>query len=379
MNADLRELVQSILRKDSLDDCPVSELQQLARKYPFFAASHLLLARKLSDQKGDTSGLDYPGSGIYFTDPLWIEQMIHQKGDATITAKQKSSFDEAPQIVQVDDDPVAIADAIEELPTIELANEIVPVMDDQYLHTNTVETKQIEEPVNEIEPVEAAQEAIIIEEHTETVTIEDPLVEEPIPVVQQPVKVQEMEEAATHEPVIQQHFTPVVSLPDSNPPVEELHSNYDEDEVIEEEPNGPEISIPQLRIEPIDPKTAELSFQPYHTVDYFGALGIKAKDDEKPKDKFGQQLKSFTEWLKVLKKAPVPEAATANNPLAEEKVEQMAQTSVSGREVVTEAMAEVWEKQGNHAKAVEIYRKLSLLNPSKSAYFATLIEQLKQS
>jgi hypothetical protein len=42
-------------------------------------------------------------------------------------------------------------------------------------------------------------------------------------------------------------------------------------------------------------------------------------------------------------------------------------------------MAEVWIKQGNKEKAIEIYNKLSLLNPDKSAYFASLAEQLKNS
>jgi hypothetical protein len=42
-------------------------------------------------------------------------------------------------------------------------------------------------------------------------------------------------------------------------------------------------------------------------------------------------------------------------------------------------MAEVWVKQGNTSKAIEVYNKLSLLNPSKRAYFATKIENLKRS
>jgi hypothetical protein len=40
-------------------------------------------------------------------------------------------------------------------------------------------------------------------------------------------------------------------------------------------------------------------------------------------------------------------------------------------------MAEVLAAQGKKAKAREIYRKLSLLNPAKNAYFATKIDQLK--
>jgi hypothetical protein len=40
-------------------------------------------------------------------------------------------------------------------------------------------------------------------------------------------------------------------------------------------------------------------------------------------------------------------------------------------------MAEVWERQGNREKAMEVYNKLSLLNPSKRAYFAAKIDSLK--
>jgi hypothetical protein len=56
---------------------------------------------------------------------------------------------------------------------------------------------------------------------------------------------------------------------------------------------------------------------------------------------------------------------------------QNATSSIEEKEVLTEAMAEVWLKQGNKPKAAEIYYKLSLLNPSKSAYFAAKIDQLK--
>ena len=63
---------------------------------------------------------------------------------------------------------------------------------------------------------------------------------------------------------------------------------------------------------------------------------------------------------------------------SEEKVVQLASQSLDDRNVATEAMAEVWIKQGQPEKAAEIYEKLSLLNPSKSSYFASLIENLKK-
>ena len=123
----------------------------------------------------------------------------------------------------------------------------------------------------------------------------------------------------------------------------------------------------------------DLVFEPYHTVDYFASQGIKLSQEEIPKDKFGKQLKSFTEWLKTLKRLPATEVAKEIDTSAESKVQHLAEDSVHRSDVLTEAMAEVWIKQGNKEKAIETYNKLGLLNPSKKAYFAGLIENLKRS
>jgi tetratricopeptide (TPR) repeat protein len=102
------------------------------------------------------------------------------------------------------------------------------------------------------------------------------------------------------------------------------------------------------------------------------------KDEQKPTDRFGKQLRSFTDWLKTMKKLPVADISKNISPAAEQNVQKLAEHSLDNREVLTETMAEVWEKQGNHEKAVEIYEKLSLLDPSKSVYFAAKIEGLKK-
>jgi len=161
------------------------------------------------------------------------------------------------------------------------------------------------------------------------------------------------------------------------PAMQEL-KNEDSSAEAEAQSAEPIVVLPEFKIEPIDPSKAELKFEPYHTVDYFASQGIKYKEEEKPGDKFGQQLKSFTEWLKLLKQAPVS-AIVRNIPVnSEQKVEQLAGQSLEDREVVTETMAEVWIKQGNKTKAIDIYNKLSLLDPSKSPYFAAKIEELNK-
>jgi len=182
----------------------------------------------------------------------------------------------------------------------------------------------------------------------------------------------EMEIPVTHEEVVDQ--TKAENIDDIiTEPADEIVSEEQQEE------NQPELSVelPKFKFEPIDPSRAEITFEPYHTIDYFASQGIQAKEEEKPKDLLSRQLKSFTEWLKVMKRLPVTEIAAAVSATDEKKVEKMAETSINDREVLTEAMAEVWEKQGNKAKATEIYQKLSLLNPAKSSYFAAKIEQLK--
>jgi tetratricopeptide (TPR) repeat protein len=137
-----------------------------------------------------------------------------------------------------------------------------------------------------------------------------------------------------------------------------------------------EIMVSIANVQKEIPET-ELSFEPYHTIDYFASQGIKTVADEKPKDKFGQQLKSFTEWLRVMKKLPLTEIEKKIDTNAERQVEQLAEKSLTDDEVITETMAEVWLKQGDIEKAIEIYNKLSLLNPSKSDYFAAKIQEIK--
>lgn len=144
-------------------------------------------------------------------------------------------------------------------------------------------------------------------------------------------------------------------------------------------PSVAELTAPKSEEKPAGSLPDTLTFEPYHTVDYFASQGIRFKDEQKDKDKFSIQLRSFTDWLKTMKRIPASEIVPSTSVSEEKRVEQMAEVSISPREVVTETMAEVWEKQGNRDKAIHIYKKLSLLDPGKSAYFAAKIEQLKHS
>jgi hypothetical protein len=117
-------------------------------------------------------------------------------------------------------------------------------------------------------------------------------------------------------------------------------------------------------------KAMELSFEPYHTIDYFASQGIKV--DAKADDRLGKQLKSFTSWLKSMKRLPTTEDIPAGMPTV-----QIQDKSLEDIDVITEAMAAVLVKQGKKEQAIEIFKQLSLLHPEKSRYFAAQIEQIK--
>jgi hypothetical protein len=122
----------------------------------------------------------------------------------------------------------------------------------------------------------------------------------------------------------------------------------------------------------------EISFEPLHTVDYFASQGIKITEEPVTTDKLGNQMKSFTAWLKSMKKLH-PLQLEEQDIVTERRIQNSAEESNINTEVLTEAMAEVLIKQDKKEKAIEMYNKLSLINPSKSAYFATKIESIKSS
>jgi len=119
-----------------------------------------------------------------------------------------------------------------------------------------------------------------------------------------------------------------------------------------------------------------IAFEPLHTVDYFASQGIKISEEDLENDHLGKQVKSFTAWLKSMKRLH-PGQLPEQNEVIEKIIQASAEASNQNANVLTEAMAEVLIKQNKRGKAIEMYEKLSLMNPSKSAYFAAKIESLK--
>jgi tetratricopeptide (TPR) repeat protein len=378
MNNAINELVRSIVKKNSLAECSVSELQRLTTQYPYFGPVQFLLARKLKEENSSQYAKQSQKAILYFQDDLWFDYVTSSRLNEVVFSKNK---------VQAESLPVQPLMATKET-TAETVEKIEAVSEPVTNEMVVVEEEVVEGEL--VEPVIEPEEQISASVQEIQLGLVEPAGETAIEEVKQSEEISETSQPVIHEKAPVEYddgssYTPQPEIKlveeEKEQQVEPMASEEENSEEEEITPVNTDLPpLPAFKIEPFNPETAKLSFEPYHTVDYFASQGIKFREEEKPKDKFSQQLKSFTEWLKTLKKVPETtggSAPTATGP-EDKKVTQLAAHSLAEDAVVTEAMADVWEKQGNHEKAIETYRKLSLLNPSKSAYFAAKIDHLKQ-
>lgn len=313
-------LVRSIFQKESLDDCSLEELQAMARQYSYFTPVQFLLAEKLKTTDENLYKEQLRKLSLHFNNPLWLDYLLSSYKTEELSLPAKSEILETTR--------EKIIESMKE----NGSRETPVIIEEQEIQGSTKVNNAVTNSASE-----------------------------------------------SSEPIKDEIFGSAEKNGETTEFVGQTNTGAEIEDPAFAENNEVQIPIPPLPDLDQEPAETELSFQPYHTVDYFASQGIKFVPEEKPTDRFGRQLKSFTEWLKTMKRLPQTEASKITDIAPDKKVEQLAEHSIDESEVVTEAMAEVWIKQGNKEKAIETYNKLSLLNPDKSAYFASLAEQLKNS
>jgi len=90
----------------------------------------------------------------------------------------------------------------------------------------------------------------------------------------------------------------------------------------------------------------------------------------KSEDKFGSIKSEFARWLLEKDATTKPESQVIEKQKSEQPIKLK-------DEIVSESLAKIYENQGLIEEAIEMYRKLSLINPKKSTYFAEIIGNLK--
>jgi tetratricopeptide (TPR) repeat protein len=328
MQQHIQSIVQHFFQKSSLHDVAEDDLQQFTNDYPYAIIGQFLLAEKMRHDNQEAFHDQALRTSLYFNNPAWLYWQLqeHQEANleglkAAITMIDEPVAEEAKQVVAYTEpgtgDIIAIGNkAVETTPSI-------PLSDPAEQHKAAIDSQ----PAAETKAVAEQQGST---ESQSAITEQQPTTEN---------NTEKLEEAAPNSAV---SLAEAVSA-----------------------------TTPQ-------PVINEIGFDPYHTIDYFASQGIKLKLEELAKDKLGMQLKSFTEWLRSMKRiGPASINGAALDDSTQQAIQNIADTSIEGKDIVTEAMAEVWVKQGNYRKAISIYEKLSLQNPVKSPYFADRIQQLK--
>jgi hypothetical protein len=374
MNHPMQTTIQHLFQVTALEDVPRERLESFVEEYPFFGYGHYLLSRKLRAE----NSVEFTGTtaktSLYFSNPFWLEWLLVNAPEAAKPVAG-GDFSEEPLPEPEEKDIWSTPEMLVEMevpaevppPTIEIEGTEPAAIEAENSASPAGEAPAAILPAEEVRLPSAAQELLnSIEEarllreslikmnedfHTHILPADEPIHDEEPPFV-----LEEQEQ---------------VTAPTAEAPVEE-HAHHQDSPAPEEPATAPlaEASAPAPTAEPV------LTFEPYHTIDYFASQGIRLKLDENPTDQLGKQLKSFTDWLRVMRRLPQKEKEIVPDRVAEQAIQSIAAHSIEGKEVLTETMAEVLAMQGMPERARIVYEKLSLLNPGKSAYFAAKIEQL---
>ena len=395
----MQPILQHLFQVSSLDEISRQRLESFVEEYPSFGIGHYLLSRKLKAEGSDHFGQETQKTSLYFTNPFWLQwQLDHVAQDGGHSERQTpaASF-EAPPVEPFEAPPAASFEAPpQEAPVFEAAS-VMTVAEESI---QSPEGDDLAEALTEEQPCEPSAADELLRSIEEAKGLRDTLTkintdfeaetavagesapaEEPAAPTEQPIHDQEapfvLDEAAQVQPVVESE--PIHD--------EEAPFVLDEPDAIVEaavaaEPAAHAAELVAAPAEPVahgaaeQPADSGLVFEPYHTIDYFASQGIKLSLDDNPKDKLGKQLKSFTEWLKGMRRLPQKDREVVPDRVAEEAVQNIAAHSIESKDVLTETMAEVLAMQGMRERARVVYEKLSLLNPEKRAYFAAKIEQL---
>jgi len=402
----MQPILQHLFQVSSLDELSRQRLESFVEEYPSFGIGHYLLSRKLRAEGSDQFPAEAQKTGLYFTNPFWLQwQLDHVALDGGHSSRPAPvreafvapAFTEPPVEAPLVEPPVeappaeesfgaAPAEAYEAPPAEEpvfAAASVVTVAEESI---GLPEGDDLAEALSSSQPAEHSAADELLRSIEEAKGLRDTLhkinndfeVEEPIHDEEVPFVLDESAQVAPEvesQPIHDEEPPFVLDEPDAV--VEAAVAIGPASHTEQAPPIGPAAAEPEPTPTPsgqtID---SGLVFEPFHTIDYFASQGIKLTLDENPNDKLGKQLKSFTEWLKGMRRLPHKDREVIPDRVAEEAVQNIAAHSIESKDVLTETMAEVLAMQGMRERARVVYEKLSLLNPGKRAYFAAKIEQL---
>ena len=354
MNSIIENTLYHLTSQRHFEEVSEDQISGIVNEYPFFAPGQLLFGLKLNKENHYKTSSQLHKTGLFFNNPEWFSYHLQTDENRNYEVPY---FENIHSKEEISEPPFQATESIETAPQHFQHIEIPTLEEVKGIMTGNATAPEVVEHV-----AEEANELIV-----------------PI-----------LAEHSIAEPVHEVHHH-----------TEQLEAGIDEydREFTDEQENESEneesdhhfqMSIPQSISNQLADAKAGLSKhlpneeldikynnEPYHAVDYFDSQGIKLDLSKLPQDKLTRQLLKFTDWLKHVKNVSPNPKDLGTEPELETIVQSDAQHSNDSREIYTETMAEVYAKQGKLEKAIQIYIKLSFLNPNKTAFFAKKIQDLK--
>jgi hypothetical protein len=359
MNPSMHPAIQHLFQVSTIESVSREQLETFVEEYPCFGFGHYLLSRKLRAENAEQFLAATQKTSLYFSNPFWLQWML------------ENAPEPAGKPI-----PAPVSFVEEQIPApLSFVEEQIPApAPDSHSWEQTPGPTPVESPE---EPIQDVEPPFVLDEQ------DHPAEPTPILAVVPAEAWPEMENPEVPAEANTLHADP--EAPTSA--AELLLESIEQARVLREslqkinedyQPAPAPASEPAYAEPPSPPVITDNAplFEPLHTIDYFASQGIRLTLDENPTDPLGRQLKSFTEWLRTMRRLPQKDRQIVPDRVAEQTIQNFAAHSIEGKEPVTETMAEVLAKQGMPERARIVYEKLSLLNPDKSAYFAAKIEQL---
>ena len=346
---------QEFIDKSNWEALSLFEMDELIEKYPYFSFIHLLKARKNRIEGIEEDAATFKKTTLYFNNIPWL---MYQYNQMPVFSK-----------------PIEVLDVTK--PSEENTYPAIDILENGYLDEEDRQEDE-QEDLNGLsvnDDVELEIEPEIVEFKQEDISIDFLLNQEEKEANEEnSLNITEIE---TIEAEIEESINPLETLdqPDSAILLEattilETEVEVDKQELIlhhslKESTKEDKVEDQQIPIEDV------------YIGDYFTTQGIHLDEVEHPEvKKINLTSNSFSDWLKLMQKIEISEEVEISEEKNSHQLNDIQESAIQEMDIQTETMADIYLKQGLKNKAIQIFEKLSLINPSKSAYFTSRINKI---
>jgi len=387
---------QEFIDKSNWEALSIPEIDTLLVQYPYFSFLHLLKARKNKVEGLDQDAVAFKKTTLYFNNIPWLLYQSNQMPVFSKTVKEEVEENQAientyPLLEILDNSNSEEDEKLEDLNTlishesstleeettldefefedneIELTNDSDFITEDNITNPNEV-IEAIEEPDESTAPSEEPEQSeneFKIELTNDLEFVSEDNITNPNEVIE-----------AIEEPIESTPLSDAIEKSETELKIE-METILEPSLEIE---NDADLIQTEHILETSREDFIEEAIIPIENVyggDYFTTQGIHIDESEKQEEiKLNFTRNSFKDWLKLMNKIKTEEEIETSKEKNEYPINSLQDIEHQELDIYTETMADIYINQGLKNKAIQIFEKLSLINPSKSAYFTSRINKI---